>query len=66
MNFEYDTDPGFTTSVQTTAVATYLRQWKPNAAPVVAPNVVTKLREATASRSAPWTAAELRTAEGQR
>jgi len=45
------------------AVATYIRQWAPNAAPAVAPASVAALRAATASRTTPWTAAELRAAE---
>ncbi len=44
------------------AVATYIRQWKPNAAARVTTEQVAALRTAEASRSAPWTAAELRSA----
>jgi mono/diheme cytochrome c family protein len=46
------------------AVATYLRQWKPNAAAPVSGEQVASLRQATASRTAAWTAAELKAAEG--
>jgi mono/diheme cytochrome c family protein len=45
------------------AVATYIRQWKPNAAPAVPPELVASLRAADASRAAAWTAAELKRAE---
>ncbi len=45
------------------AVAAYIRQWAPNAAGAVEPAAVAALREATASRTAAWTAAELRAAE---
>jgi mono/diheme cytochrome c family protein len=41
------------------AVATYLRQWAPNAAPAVTAEQVAALRAAHADRSAAWTAAEL-------
>jgi mono/diheme cytochrome c family protein len=41
------------------AVATYIRQWAPNQAPGLTPETVTRLRQATAGRSAPWSAAEL-------
>jgi mono/diheme cytochrome c family protein len=41
------------------AVATYIRQWKPNAAPPVPPELVASLRAAEASRTAAWTAQEL-------
>ena len=44
------------------AIATYIRQWKPNAAPPVSTAQVATLRTAGASRSAPWTAAELQSA----
>lgn len=46
------------------AVATYVRQWRPNTAPAVDSALVAARRTATASRTAPWTAAELRAAEG--
>ena len=46
------------------AVATYLRQWKPNAAGAVSGEQVASLRQATASRTAAWTVAELKAAEG--
>ena len=42
------------------AVATYIRQWAPNVAGPVTPAAVAALREATASHTTPWTAAELR------
>lgn len=42
------------------AVATYLRQWKPNAASPVTVEEVAALRSADADRAAPWTAEELR------
>jgi hypothetical protein len=42
------------------AVATYLRQWKPNAAAPVTPAQVASIRAAHADRTAPWTAEELR------
>jgi mono/diheme cytochrome c family protein len=45
------------------AVATYIRQWKPNAAPPVPPETVAALRAATPSRTAAWSAAELKAAE---
>lgn len=45
------------------AVATYLRQWKPNAAAPVTAGQVASLRAAHASRTTPWTAAELRAAD---
>ncbi|HEU4643513.1 MAG TPA: cytochrome c [Gemmatimonadaceae bacterium] len=42
------------------AVATYVRQWKPNSAPPVTPQTVVALRAATANRDGkPWTAEEL-------
>ena len=41
------------------AVATYLRQWAPNAAPAVTTEQVAALRQAHASRTAAWTADEL-------
>jgi mono/diheme cytochrome c family protein len=46
------------------AVATYIRQWAPNAAPAVPPAEVTALRDAHADRAAAWTADELRAAVG--
>jgi mono/diheme cytochrome c family protein len=42
------------------AVATYLRQWKPNAAPAVAPQSVAAERTANEARTTPWTAQELK------
>ena len=42
------------------AVATYIRQWKPNDAPRVDTTLVASLRSATAQHGKPWTAAELR------
>jgi mono/diheme cytochrome c family protein len=48
------------------AVATYLRQWSPNAAPAVTGEQVAALRAANAARTTPWTAAELKAQEGQR
>jgi mono/diheme cytochrome c family protein len=48
------------------AVTTYIRQWAPNGAPAVTPEVVARLRQQTAARAAPWTAAELRATEGGR
>ena len=44
------------------AVATYIRQWAPNAAPAVSLADLTAVRTATAARTTPWTAAELRQA----
>lgn len=41
------------------AVATYLRQWSPNAAPPVSAASVAALRKTDADRTQPWTAAEL-------
>ena len=46
------------------AVATYLRQWTPNAAPAIAGDQVAALRTAHADRATPWTAAELKAQEG--
>lgn len=43
------------------AVATYLRQWEPNAAAPVGAEQVAALRAAHADRTMPWTADELRT-----
>ncbi len=48
------------------AVLTYLRQWKPNAASAIAGPEVAALRTAHASRTAAWTAAELRAEEGNK
>jgi mono/diheme cytochrome c family protein len=45
------------------AVATYVRQRAPNAAPPVAPALVTRLRGAHSDRSKAWTADELRALE---
>lgn len=45
------------------ALATYLRQWAPNAASPVDAAAVTALRTAHANRTTPWTAAELQTAQ---
>lgn len=42
------------------AVATYLRQWKPNAAAPITVEQVTAIRSAHADRNTPWTAEELR------
>ena len=47
------------------AVATYLRQWTPNAAPAVSGTQVAAHRAADAARTTPWTAAELKAREGQ-
>ena len=41
------------------AVATFIRQWAPNAAPPVDSALVARERAATASRGRPWTAEEL-------
>lgn len=46
------------------AVATYIRQWAPNSASPVPVEMVASLRQATASRTGAWTAAELKAAEG--
>ena len=46
------------------AVATYLRQWAPNAAPAVPVDQVAALRTAHADRTGAWTAVELQGAEG--
>jgi len=45
------------------AVATYIRQWAPNAAPAVPAGQVAAQRQALAARTTPWTAAELKSAE---
>ncbi len=46
------------------AVATYVRQWAPNSAPPVDPQIVAALRAESAERGpTPWTADELRTVE---
>ena len=44
------------------AVATYIRQLESNEAPATSTADVVAVREATASRTAPWTAAELQAA----
>jgi len=44
-------------------VLTYIRQWAPNAAAAVAPATVSLLRKEHATRTAPWTEAELKTLE---
>jgi cytochrome c553 len=44
-------------------VATYLRQWSPNAAPAVTAATVAELRKAHGTRAEPWTSAELKTLE---
>jgi cytochrome c553 len=46
------------------AVATYIRQWAPNAAPAVPLDQVATLRTAGAGRRAAWNAGELKAAEG--
>jgi cytochrome c len=46
------------------AVATYIRQWAPNAAPAVPVDQVAALRTADAGRTAAWTAQQLQAAEG--
>ena len=48
------------TDQEIAAVATYMRQLPPNASPPVDPELVAKLREATASRNTPWTESELK------
>ena len=45
------------------ALASYLRAWRPNDAPPVAAATVAAVRNATAERARPWTAAELTVAE---
>jgi mono/diheme cytochrome c family protein len=47
------------------AVATYLRQWAPNAAGGVRVSEVAALRAAHAARTAPWTEPELKAQEGR-
>lgn len=47
------------------AVATYVRQWKPNAAGPVSGEQVETIRKAIASRTAPWTADALKAEEGK-
>jgi cytochrome c len=42
------------------AVATYVRKSWGNKAPLISPDVVAQIRKATATRTMPWTAAELR------
>jgi mono/diheme cytochrome c family protein len=44
------------------AVATYIRQWAPNAAPAVDLATVAAIRASTVSRGKPWTAPELQAA----
>ena len=44
-------------------VATYIRQWSPNAASPVAASVVSTLRKAHDARTGPWTEAELKALE---
>jgi len=44
------------------AVATYMRQWAPNAAPPMTAEQVSALRAAHADRTTPWTAEELQNA----
>jgi mono/diheme cytochrome c family protein len=51
------------TDADLAAVITYIRQWAPNAAGPVEPVAVAAQREATASRTEAWSAAELRAAE---
>ena len=46
------------------AVATYIRQWAPNAAAAVPAERVAALRTALAGRTTAWTEAELKSAEG--
>ena len=46
------------------AVATYIRQLAPNAAPPVTTELVTRLRQAHAERATPWTVPDLRAMEG--
>lgn len=46
------------------AVATYIRQLESNEAAAVSPDDVAAMRTATASRTTPWTAAELKSAGG--
>ena len=48
------------TDQEIAAVATYIRQWAPNASPPVEADLVSQLREATATRTTPWTASELK------
>ena len=48
------------TDQEIAAVATYTRQMSPNAAPPVEPDLVAKVRDATASRTTPWTESELK------
>jgi mono/diheme cytochrome c family protein len=48
------------TDQEIAAVATYIRQWAPNAAPPVETDLVSKLRAATATRATPWTQSELK------
>jgi mono/diheme cytochrome c family protein len=44
-------------------VITYIRQWRPNAAPAVSADVVGGIRKELASRSGPWSEAELKALE---
>jgi mono/diheme cytochrome c family protein len=48
------------TDQEIAAVASYIRQWSPNASPPVEADLVSKLREATATRTTPWTPSELK------
>lgn len=47
------------TDAQIAAVATFIRQWEENEAAPVEPELVVRLRQATARRQRPWTAEEL-------
>jgi mono/diheme cytochrome c family protein len=53
---------GQLTNQEIAAVATYVRQWAPNAAPPIDSTLVAAQRAANASRTTPWTAAELQRA----
>jgi mono/diheme cytochrome c family protein len=48
------------TDQEIAAVASYIRQWTPNASPPVEADFVSKLRAATATRTTPWTESELK------
>ena len=48
------------TDQEIAAVASYIRQWAPNASPPVETDLVSRLREATATRTTPWTESELK------
>ena len=48
------------TDEEIAAVASYIRQWAPNASPPVEADLVAKLREATVTRTTPWTERELK------